>query len=179
LFNRAYTFFLSHCVGNASGTNEAIQLVERRTISSAVTHVQQSSFSVPVSSTLAEQTRSSSVQQNISTHNNNEVIVKKPLQPEQQTSVLIKRTPDSLMPTTVNDEQARRRSSLSTEINISDRNSRKGVNPINNNASTTINSNKDLYTNSNVQINKSIVTYSTNGNSNEKVVIIDTTAVSF
>jgi hypothetical protein len=83
------------------------------------------------------------------------------------------------MTTTVNDEQNRRRSSLSTELNISDRSSRKGFNTVNSSISTTINPNKDLCTNSNTQINKSIVTYSTNGNSNEKVVIIDTTAVKF
>jgi len=176
-FQRAHTFFLSHCVGNASGTNEAIQLAERRTISPATTHIRQSSFSVPVSSTLVEQNRSLSVQQNINTNNNNETTVKKPLQSEQQTSVLVKRTSDGLMPTTVNDEQTRRRSSLSTELNISDRSSRKGVSTINSSTSTTINSNKDLCTNSNTQINKAIVTYSTNGNSNEKVVIIDTTAI--
>jgi hypothetical protein len=73
--------------------------------------------------------------------------------------------------TTINDEQNRRRSSLSTELNISDRSNRKAFN----NTSTTINSNKDLCTNSNTQINKSSI----NGTSNEKVVIIDSTAVSY
>jgi hypothetical protein len=106
-------------------------------------------------------------------------INKKPLNSEQQTLILTKRTSESLMATTAaNDEQIRRRSSLSTELTTSDRSSRKGFNTMNSSTATTINSNKDLCTNSNTQINKSIVTYSTNGNSNEKVVIIDTTAVS-
>ncbi|CAF3476500.1 unnamed protein product [Rotaria sordida] len=188
-FQRAYTFFLAHCFGNASGTNEAIQLAERRTISSATTaHAQQSSFNVPVSSTLVDQIRSLSVQQNINTNINNEMIVninainnnKKTLQSEQQTSGLIKRTSDSLVTTTTtltNDEPIRRRSSLSTEFNTSDRSNRKTFNTMNSSISTTIYSNKDLCTSSNTQINKSIVTYSTNGNSNEKVIIIDTTAI--
>ncbi|CAF2855836.1 unnamed protein product [Rotaria sp. Silwood2] len=192
-FQRAYTFFLSHCFGNASGTNEAIQLAERRTMSlGTTTHVQQSSFSVPVSSTLVDQIRSLSVQHNMNTNNNNEMIVninssnnnnnnnKKILQPDQQTSVLVKRTSDSLVTTTTiitNDEPIRRRSSLSTEFNTSDRSNRKNFNTMNSSVSTTIYSNKDLCTTSNTQINKSIVTFSTNGNSNEKVLIIDTTAI--
>jgi hypothetical protein len=124
---------------------------------------------------LVDQIRSSSVQQNINTNNNTEMIInKKSLQSEQQTSLLLKRTSDSLVTPTISDEQNRRRSSLSTELNTSDRSSRKGVNS----TSTAINSNKDVPTNSNIQINKSVVTYSTNGNSNEKVILIDTTAVS-
>ena len=100
---------------------------------------------------------------------------KKSLQSDQQTSILAKRTSDGLVTTaTANEEQNRRRSSLSTELNISDRSSRKAFNS----TSTTINSTKDLCTNSNIQINKSTVTYSANGNSNEKVILIDTTAVS-
>jgi hypothetical protein len=177
VFFRAHTFFLSHCVGNASGTNEAIQLAERRTVSSGTTHGHQASFS----STLVDQIRSSSIQQNINT-NNTEMIVninpnnKKSLQSDQQTSILAKRTSDSLVTTTAtaNEDQNRRRSSLSTELNISDRSTRKGFNS----TSTTINSTKDLCTNGNIQINKSSVTYSANGNSNEKVILIDTTAVS-
>jgi len=174
--HRAYTFFLSHCVGNASGTNEAIQLAERRTLSPAVPSL----LNVPVTSAPVDSTRSSSVQQTLNS-NNNEINMKKSIQLEQQTSVLAKRTSDSFMTTTTtttttNDEQNRRRSSLSTELNVSDRSSRKAFNTINSNTSTTVNSNKDLCTNSSMQINKSIVTNST---SNEKVVIIDTTAVSF
>ncbi|CAF3593816.1 unnamed protein product [Adineta steineri] len=190
-FQRAHTFFLSHCVGNASGTNEVIQLAERRTISPQGTHhIRQSSLSTSGNATLAEQIRSSSVQQNINTNSNNEMIVntnlnnnnnnKKSLPSEQQISTAIKRTSDSLMVTTstiINDEQTRRRSSLSTELNTSDRSSRKGLNSMSNSVSTTINSNKDLSTTSNIQINRSMITYSTNGNSNEKVVIIDTTAI--
>ncbi|CAF1038558.1 unnamed protein product [Rotaria sp. Silwood1] len=196
-FQRAYTFFLSHCFGNASGTSEAIQLAERRTMSlGTTTHVQQSSFSVPVSSTLVDQIRSLSVQQNINTNNNNEMIVninssdnnnnnnnKKTLQSDQQTSVLVKRTSDSLVTTTTtittvtNDEPIRRRSSLTTEFNTRDRSNRKNSNTMNSSLSTTIYSNKDLCTSSNTQINKSMITYSTNGNSNEKVIIIDTTAI--
>jgi len=110
---------------------------------------------------------------NIKSNNSNN---KKSLQSEQQTSILTKRTSDSLVTTNINDEQIRRRSSLSTELNTSDRSSRKGLPS---GTSTTIHSNKDLCASSNTQINKSIVTYSTNGNSNEKVVVIDTTAVSF
>jgi hypothetical protein len=110
---------------------------------------------------LVDQIRSSSVQQNINTNNNTEMIInKKSLQSEQQTSLLLKRTSDSLVTPTISDEQNRRRSSLSTELNTSDRSSRKGVNS----TSTAINSNKDVPT--------------TNGNSNEKVILIDTTAVS-
>lgn len=173
--HRAYTFFLSHCVGNASGTNEAIQLAERRTLSPAAPSL----LNVPVTSAPVDPTRSSSVQQTLNS-NNNEINMKKSIQLEQQTSVLAKRTSDSFMTTTTttttNDEQNRRRSSLSTELNVSDRSSRKAFNTINSNTSTTVNSNKDLCTNSSMQINKSIVTNST---SNEKVVIIDTTAVSF
>ncbi|CAF3332288.1 unnamed protein product [Rotaria socialis] len=195
-FQRAHVFFLSHCVGNASGTNEVIQLAERRTMSTvtAAAHAQQSSFSVPATSTLPDQIRPLSIQQNMNTNNsgempvNNTVSNKKILPSDQQTSVLVKRTSDSLVTTTItttttttttttNDEPTRRRSSLSTELNISDRNNRKMFNALNNSTSTTIYSNKDLCTSSNNQINKSMVTYSTNGSSNEKVIIIDTTAI--
>lgn len=202
LFNRAHAFFLSHCVGNASGTNEAIQLAERRTLSTTTAHAQQSSMNVPANSTLAEQIRSLSVQQSTNTNNNSEMNInsiintKKVLPSDQQMSVLVKRTSDSLVTTTItttgttttpittvplqttNDDPMRRRSSLSTELNISDRNNRKILNTMNTSTSATIYSNKDLSASSNNQINKSMVTYSTNGNSNEKVIIIDTTAVS-
>ncbi|CAF5185865.1 unnamed protein product, partial [Rotaria magnacalcarata] len=134
-FQRAHGFFLSHCVGNASGTNEAIQLAERRTMSTvtATAHAQQSSFSVPATSTLSDQIRSLSIQQNMNTNNsgempvNNTVNNKKVVPSDQQTSVLVKRTSDSLVTTTItttttttttttNDEPIRRRSSLSTEL---------------------------------------------------------------
>lgn len=194
---RAYTFFLSHCVGSASGTNEAIQLAERRAIIPLTTHVQQSSLNVPTSLALVEQNRLSSAQQNINANNTNEIIVnnnsnnnnvlnKKSLQFDQQTATLTKRTSDGLVTsittittTTANDEPIRRRSSLSTDLNTTDRNNRKAFNTINNSTSTTLYTNKDLCTSSNTQINKSTVTFSTSGNSNEKVIIIDTTAVSY
>ncbi len=166
MFYRAHTFFLSHCVGNASGTNEAIQLAERRTIPSTTASTLPSTLNVPVTSAPIDSTRSSSIQPTINL-NNNEINTKKSIQLEQQTSIFAKRTSDSFMTTTttMNDEQNRRRSSLSTELNVSDRSNRKASNP-----STTVNSN------SSTQINKSMIT---NLTSNEKVVIIDTTAVSF
>ncbi|CAF4622390.1 unnamed protein product, partial [Rotaria magnacalcarata] len=81
---------------------------------------------------------------------------------------LVKRTSDSLVTTTItttttttttttNDEPIRRRSSLSTELSISDRNNRKMHNAMNTSTSTTIYSNKDLSTSSNNQINKSMI----------------------
>ncbi|UJR23518.1 hypothetical protein I4U23_026512 [Adineta vaga] len=183
-FQRAHTFFLSHCVGNASGTSEVIQLTERRTIPTQSTHVRQSSISAPVNSNLTDQSHSSLVQQNINLNSNNDNNKKCLQSTEQQTSLFIKRTSDSLMSTTTttntsNDEQLRRRSSLSTDLSANDRSSRKALNTIASGLSTINNSNKDLSISSHIQINKTIVTYSTNGNSNEKVVIIDTTAVSF
>ena len=172
-FSSAHNFFLSHCMGNASGTNESIQLTERRTLSPGT--VPSASFNVPSSSGVGESIRSNSVQPTINPPNPNEMNVKKSIQLEPQTSLLIKRTSDGFMSTTNNDEQTRRRSSLSTDVNTS---TRKTVNPINSTTSTTINSSKDPSSISNSQINKSMVTFSSNGASNEKVVIIDTTAVS-
>lgn len=148
-------------MGNASGTNESIQLTERRTLSPTST--------VPSNSNVGESTRSSSLQPTINSSNTNEINVKKSIQLEQQTSLLTKRTSDGFMSTTNPDEQTRRRSSLTTEFNTS---TRKTSNPINScTTSTTNNSSKD-------PMNKSLLTFSNNGTSNEKVVIIDTTAVS-
>ncbi|CAF0823891.1 unnamed protein product [Adineta ricciae] len=177
-FQRAHTFFLSHCVGNASGTSEVIQLAERRTVPSQGSHIRQSSLSTPVTSTLPDQGHLSSTQANLSTNLNLDNNKKSLQTTEQQTSMLIKRTSDTLMPTTTNnDEQFRRRSSLSSELNTNDRSSRKALNTMTTSVSTTNSSNKDVSTSSNTQINKAVVTYSTNGNSSEKVVIIDTTAI--
>lgn len=169
----AHNFFLSHCMGNASGTNESIQLTERRTLSPAT--VPSASFNVPSNSGVGESIRSNSVQPSINPSNPNEMNVKKSIQLEPQTSLLIKRTSDGFMSTTNNDEQTRRRSSLSTDVNTS---TRKTFNSINSTTSSTINSSKDPSSISSSQINKSMVTFSSNGASNEKVVIIDTTAVS-
>lgn len=152
-FQRAYTFFLSHCVGNASGTSEAIQLAERRPPMSS--HQRQSSLTVPTNTNpIEQQIRSSSIHQNIKTHQN---------EPQQQSSTtsLVKRPSECLVVNS--DEQIRRRSSVSTELNISERNSRKCLND---NTSTTVHSN------STTQINKTSIIPS-----NEKVVIIDTTAI--
>ena len=105
---------------------------------------------------------------------------KKALQFDQQSSVLVKRASDGLMTTTMasNDEQIRRRSSLSTEMNIRDRSSRKGFNTVNSSISITHNLNKDLSTSSKDHLIKSTGVSSPNENSDEKVIIIDTTAVS-
>lgn len=159
-------------MGNASGTNESIQLTERRTLSP--TTIPSTSSNVPSNSNVVESTRSSSVQPTI---NSNEMNVKKSIQLEQQQTLLLtKRTSDGFMSTTNPDEQTRRRSSLSTELNTS---TRKTSYPINSNStSTTTNSSKDPSGISNSQMNKSSMTFSSNGTSNEKVVIIDTTAVS-
>lgn len=156
-------------MGNASGTNESIQLTERRTLSPAT---------VPMASlnnaAVSESIRSTSVQAaNNSLPNSTEMNVKKSIQLEPQTSLLMKRTSDGFMSTSNNDEQMRRRSSLSTDVNTT---IRKTFNPINSTTSTT--TSKDPSSISNSQINKSMVTFASNGASNEKVVIIDTTAVS-
>ena len=179
---RAQTFFLSHCVGNASGTSEAIQLAERRALSPS-THVRQTSVSAPSNPTPVDQSRSSSMQPTLSTqHQHNEVICnsnstqKKALQSEQPpSSLLVKRTSDSQMIGTTNGEEVRRRSSVSTEPTLPDRTHRKASSTAHSSTSTVTCSNKDSHT----QVNKSTTTtgLAINENSSEKVVIIDTTAV--
>jgi len=154
VFFSAYAFFLAHCVGNASGTHEAIQLAERRP--QILSHQRQPSLTVPTNP-IEQQIRSSSVQQNIKIHSN---------EPSQQSSNsnLVKRPSDSLAVNN-SDEQTRRRSSVSNELNTSERSGRKGFTG---STSTTIHSS------STTQINKTNTV-----SSNEKVVIIDTTAVRF
>jgi hypothetical protein len=184
----AQAFILSHCVGNASGTSEAIQMAERRTLSPMSAHARQISISVPVNANLVDQhrsttTTSTAIQPNLH-HNLCETIgagnslQKKLLAADQQTSSLVKRTSECQMTSTnsVGDE-IRRRSSVSTDCNTTDRVNRKTSNTMNSSASTTIHSTKDTHLTSYAQMNRSMITYSSHGHSSEKVVVIDTTAV--
>ena len=186
---RAQQFFLSHCVGNASGTNESIQLTERRHTSTMSTHARQTSFGAMTNSNPTDANRSSAIQnQNVPvTGSSNDTVLnshlggngqKKSLSTEHSSASNVKRVSDSQMTIPVNGEEIRRRSSASTDYNSGDRPIRKVSTTINPNTLTTIQNTKESNSSVHQQSTKSTTSYTNNGSSNEKVVLIDTTAVS-
>lgn len=171
---RAQKFVLSHCVGNASGTNESIPLSERRTFSSSSTQNRQSSIGVPAESSrfLTNQTnRSASPTASDTTSANNQ---KKTVSTNDQTICYlnVKRTSDSQVSNNNQTEENRRRSSLSAELNGNERSLRK-VSATNSTGSMSVQTNKENMSNNSFQSVKLVTAVG----SNERVVIIDTTAV--